>query len=496
MQSKAWSQSTLPASDPCYKDNKSEDCLADLRSTAMSLATSFDSQKKYTNYFNAYLKHYGKETLEESVYQNRFESLFEFTLKNSDSYEINRKLILDFPKGKILNNKNIFGLIIPERSPSIHEQSINRYIQNIETLFPKELNDDFSYTRELFDLPWEDPLFPDEYIKRIEKTISDIDSHNDFFKRTNFQLEKTKLLELVERLSKLSDIPKQTCNLQDIEEYQKIKIQYGDITKGKQNDVMSCLINQGNFHFAKQLIEADEYQNEKLLDYFEETEALNPTNLSIAFSQFLYSKLKSNELIPLQLKNSEERRFVYKGSYFLSNEEVECLHSNTKNTLESLNKDMQDILFNKAYEIIEQAIQESDPKKQEDLINEFIKLKSLGLSTEKMHPTKNQTVLQLLASAGAGDVLKLLFERQIHHYELGVFHQSVTEPIIVTAARGGTKKHLDFISIYYPNMGVPQYSELIELRKELNKIKTKDSELKEQIKNLRWKIRYDLYDAH
>jgi|GEM_PF-2365971 len=494
-----FSQTKIGPKDPCFADDKSVACHKKM-STELFFLTTVDGEVRpeHATYVDAYFKKYGVEGFYQPASQYHPGSLFEYVMDHSKHNKFNKKLILAFPKNGTLDGKNIYDLVIKTHPPFTRDSDMRSYLATLKVLFPEEDNLDFQKTKELFGFPWEDPSFIDKYLERVKGVAKEIDEYNNFFKKKDFLLEKEQYLKIVERLKDLQTVTTKACNAATYEEYTDLRNKYGDFFKSKNNDVIGCLIKNEKYELAQKIIDEGGYLKDNLPAYFDQAVKIKETPASFKLSQFLYLNLAKNGQKINPVKGESQRDFLQRGGAYLNKyhqEEAICdIQFHDGNTINEMSKSLNDILFVEAYQLMQKILAEQDPLKKAELEAQFVQLKNVGVSLEKVHPSTGKSILHLIAEAGDNGVLTRLDSKGISPYVIGDIKtdKNGKSPMII-AIESGSLKHLEFAASLFKYSYNSRYDELSEMKKALRKLKTDDKDIKAMKKSLLWDIKEEQY---
>lgn len=497
----SYSQSSIGSKDPCYSDINSLPCREKINK-AIFFMTTVDGtvRPEESSYVNAYLEKHGFEGFKVQASQYHPGSLLVFTLDHSVHTKFNKKLITAFPKGETVDGKNIFDIVIKETPPFRRESILKAYIANLNLLFPVDGNEDFQKTKDQFGLPWEDPHFPQKYVDRIQSMVTSIDHGNDFFKRNEYQAEKKEFQEIIARIQQLQEIPAKACAVTQYEEFVEISNKYGNILNSSNENPISCMIKNGKFDLAQKIININGCEDKRLPAYFDQAVALKETSDSFEFSQFLYMKLSHCSVKINPVKGEGNRDFLQRASVYLNKykqEEIICdTHIHEGTTIDNLSKNLDQILYAQAYQLMEQILDEKDPNKKAELIDQFISLKGVGVKLGNVNPSTGKTILHLIAEVGDYELFEKLLRKGINPGMLGhkVLDKNGKTPLIV-AIESGKLNQLKFASSLYKAVMYFNKDELNTIKNVLKKTKADDKESKKLKKSFIREIKDKLFDA-
>ena len=498
----AMSQNKMSNNDPCFKDPQTKLCQEKIQRSIFFL-TSVGGEVSFeqSRYLNAYLAKHGIEGFYHQASSHQSESLFEYSLRKSNYSEFNKKLILAYPKGQEIEGKNLFSIVISGKIPFTRESDMKAYVDNLNVLFPKDENEDFQKTKELFGLPWDDPLFAKKYLERIEAVVASIDEHNEFFSKNDFQSQKAELLKIISKVKDLAAVPAQACTVSTLEEYNEFKTKYGEVYENQGDDIVACMIKNGRYEIAQKVIDDGRYIQKNLPLYFDQAVVIKETPETFKFTQFLLMKISSNGLKINSKKGETQREFLQRGSLYLTKyhpAESLCEYVPHKgSTLVDLMEGLSSILYFQAFELMQDILDEKDPEKKKNLIDQFLQLKNVGLDFSKANPSTGKTMLHMMAEVGDHELLQKLHASGFDDYSLG---ESTPDnngklPIFRAIEQGGLK-HLKFVDLLMKTALSYDYETLKKIKKSLRKIKTDEKDVKALKQGILWDMKDDLYEAY
>ncbi len=498
----AASQSKMSSKDPCFQDPKNVLCQEKIQKTIFFLSdVEGNVRPEESRYMNAYLTKHGVEGFFLPSSDYRKASLLEYTIRQSGDSTFNKKLILAFPKGQTIEGKNIFSMVIGDTTPFTRDSDMKAYLNNLKVLFPMDNNEDFQKTRELFGLPWNDPLFAQKYLERIQEVVASIDEHNKFFSKNDFQSVKAELLKITSQVKGLAEIPAKACAVSTIEEYNEIKRKFGEVYEKQDDDIVACMIKNGNYELAQKVIEDGKYVHKNLPLYFDQSILIKETPETFKLTQFILGKISQEGLKINPKKGETQRDFLQRGSVYLNKyHPVESLCDyvpHKGSTIVDLTEGLSSVLYFQAFELMQEILKEKDSAKKKILIDQFLQLKNVGLDFSKVNPSTGKTMLHMMAEAGDYELLEKLQSSGLPFYSLGESTPDSNGKLpIFLAIDKGELKHLKFVDILMTTTLSYDYQELKQIKKGLRKIKTDDKEIKAMKGGIIWGLKDDLYEAY
>lgn len=487
----SFAQNLIGPKDPCYSDNNSIPCREKI-SKAIFFMTSVDGKVRSSDYsyVNAYFEKFGIEGFKVKQSQYHAGSLLTYTLGQSTDKKFNYKLLNAFPKGETIDGKNIYDHVIHSRPPFRRESILKAYINNLNLLFPEKGNEDFQLTKEKFGLPWEDPNFATKYIERIQNMVHSIDEANAFFKRNEYQSEKMQFLAIIERIKKIEEIPALACAATNYEDYVQLINKYGNLINSPKVDTVGCLLNSGKLDLVQSIISNIGCENDKLPKYFDQAVALKETPESFKLSQFIFMKLSQCQLKINQVAGEKERDFLQRGSDYLNKyhqDEVTCDVQNYQGkTIQDLSKNLDQVLYVQAYQIMNQILIEKDNLKKSELIEQFVQIKNVGANLAIQNPATGKTILHMLAENADYELLGQLKTKGVLPSALGnnVKDNAGRTPMNI-ALQGGSLNHLKFASSLFQMATPYNQEELKNLKKEIKAFNSNDKEVNKEAKKIK-----------
>ena len=75
----------------------------------------------------------------------------------------------------------------------------------------------------------------------------------------------------------LAEVPAKACAVSTIEEYNEIKRKYGEVYEKQDDDIVACMIKNGNYELAQKVIEDGKYIHKNLPLYFDQSVVIKET---------------------------------------------------------------------------------------------------------------------------------------------------------------------------------------------------------------------------
>jgi hypothetical protein len=487
----------MAETDPCKLDYKNSDCNFKVR---YSLSGQYDMDGKpgraeYASYVNNYYKKYG---IEGFLYQasNR-STLFEHAFDHCENDSFKLKLLKDFPKGKVIEGKNLFQLMLPEFAFA-NRGSLHNYIFSLNTLFPETDNENLKKTQELYGLPWDDPSFLNGYIDNIKKMIAEIDRKNNFFKYSENLEEKEKLQKIIDRLTPYAKVADEVCGYTKMEEIELAKSTYKDLFLSPQKNVIGCLLKKEQCELAGSLINSGDYPPEKLGEYFDTIIHLKSSKACVESLKTIYLSMlrNGNPLVSspkytsigiLKEFNVYFQKYPY-DDQSLCESEV-WVH---RNNLDDFTENVQKVVARQGLDLMNKILVETDADKKEALVNQFVELSKLDVDLSKADPTTGKTMLHQMVDAGDYQLLDNLVAKGVEPYALGlgVVNKEGLNPVHYAISSGEANK-IKFAHSLYSVM-IKDAGDMLSVKSRLKKIKTKDTEVKEITEQFKNKVKVDL----
>jgi hypothetical protein len=501
------SAQTLSSKDPCYKDVNSPACIDKLRSSIFFLHTMNGPRKEeHNSYLVKFFNSKGEEGLFGSASEYRKDqTMFEYFLMNSWDEIYNKKIINDFPKGQLVNEKTIYDLVVRDSGMhNVHGEGIH-YLNQLKTLFP-EGDEGIKTTFEKFGFPWGVNGFPDSVIEKLNSHLHSLEFMN--YKGDNDYLI-AEVKKLIAQVTRIKNSYEDACNCKNYAEYEKLKTVFGDIlnydVKDK-GDIIECALGKGNNQLVSELIDHGEYNKSKLPSYLYAAMYKPESKENFDLTQKIYqAMIAENSTFFSTLGNRKDHNLQMLGSYGLLLEkhpewssEAFCVeYKPGKSNLENLVSQMDSILFQKGYSLVEQMMKELDPFKLDNLLTEFKDLYMSGVQFNRVNPRTGKTILHLLCEEGRGDLIIKLDTISLGPIYLGAVEVNTEGkyPIEVAAERRD-RKGLEATSYLFDNTkllyGYGVYKNVMKnVRK--TKLPAADKLIKYNLKN---NLKIEMYESY
>ena len=369
---------------------------------------------------------------------------------------------------------------------------LKNYLFSLNTLFPVADNENLKKTKERFGTPWNDPLFLDGYLDEIRDVIKKIDRRNDLFKASDYLLEKEQLQKTIDRLSPLASVAKNVCT------YTKIRNEHQELFQSSEKDVIGCLLKNKQCELVGNLIDSGDYPVEKLGQYFETLIHLESSKACLASLRTIYiSMLKNGNPIVSSPKYTGVA-FLKKIGLFYQKYPIEennlCQYDivPSRNNLDDLGNDLKKVIKHQGFDLMNSILSEKDSAKQDKLIDQFMELEKLDVDLSTNNPKTGKCILLQIAVAGDHELLGRLVTKGIHPYSLGEMtpDKNGRYPMDYAMANPDANR-LKFASILYQSH-TRHAEEMVRLKTQLLKVKTKDPEIKKLKDDLKLKVKIDL----
>jgi hypothetical protein len=472
------------ATDPCYKDFKSQECFNHVSKELFFSDWDSSLSTPHKKYVEAYYKKYGYEGL---LYQDpKGRTLAHNLLSGLTKSPLKNKFIHDFPKGQLISGENIFQVMLSRSAANMNNAG---FVENLETLFPAAGNDDLKYTNERFGLPWDDPNFLSGYVATIEGEIKDIDHRQKVFKDKTDEDIKIKLQEVLNRIKPYADIPEQVCKMTTSEELKTNMEKFPTMFKSTHKDIVGCILKNNQCHVAKELIDSGNYIRENLVSYFNQLSSLSSTPACAETTKLVY-------LAMVDEHQKTDKYYQEKGllkklpDYFEKHPEASSEFCNapiggSQNNILSLEKSFLDVMNLHAHDLLKKMIEEKDPKNKDELLSEFVELMGLMSKQAKRDPRNNKTMLEVLADAGAHELLERILKRDINSYDLDDINPyTEMDDVLGKAIASDDLNKLKFAFVLYSDRRSDD-SVVFNTRYQLRKLHSKDPAIQEYRKVFR-----------
>jgi hypothetical protein len=477
------------AADPCYQDFKSQKCFEHLSKELFFSDWDNSLSIPHKKYVDAYYKKYGYKGL---LYQDpKGRTLAHNLLSGLTKSPLKNKFIRDFPKGELITGENIFQVMLSRSAASMNNVG---FVENLEALFPAQGNEDLKYTNERFGLPWGDPNFLSGYVGTIEGEIKDIERRQQVFKDKTDEDIKIKLKEILNRIKPYADIPDQVCKMTTSEELKNNIEKYPTMFKSTHKDIVGCLLKNNQCQLAKELIDSGNYLKENLVSYFNQLSSLSGSPSCAETTKIVYMAMVDEN-------QKTDKFFQEKGllkkmpDYFEKYPEAlsefcDAPIGGGRNNILSLEKSFLDVMNLHAHDLLKKMIKEKDPKKQDELLSEFVELMGLMSKQAKRDPRNNKTMLEVLADAGAHELLERILKRDINSYDLDDINPyTETDDVLGKAIASDDLNKLKFAFVLY-NDRRSQDSIVVNTRHQLKKLHSKDPAIQEYRKVFRDTVQF------
>jgi hypothetical protein len=483
--------------DPCRVDYKNSDCHFKMR-TALYAQHNSDGTKgraEYFTYVNNYYKKYG---IEGFLYvPERRGSLFEDTFANSENESLKLKLIQDFPKGRVVGGKNIFGLLL-SKNYVVSKTDLKNYIFGLNVLFPQGENENLKKTQEQFGFPWEDPLFINGYLDNMKKIVIEIDRKNEFFKRSEYLQEKEEIQKFIDRVSPFAKVAEEVCGYTKIEEIEAAKLKYKDIFSSSPKNVIGCLLKKEKCELASSLINSGDYPVDRLSEYFDTIIHLKNSKACVESMKIVYLSMLRNgnpitsnpkylDVIDLKDINNYFQKYPF-NDQALCDSDIRIQRNNLYDFTESLKK----IIERQAHDLIDSILVEKDPAIKDALISQFHDLAKLDVDLSGIDPATDKSILHKIADASDQYFFNKIIEMNqgLYRFGLGALNKNGLNPMHYAISSGDINKLKFAQSLYMAHRF--DAGDMFDIKLRLKKLKTKDPAVKEVIEQFKSKVKIDL----
>ena len=487
------------AKDPCATDYKNSNCQFEIK-VALNRYYKLDGitpNKEYHLTIDKFYKKYGIEGFLYDQYQGRGETLFETVFTDSEFKTLKENLLKTFPKGREVNGRNIYRLMLPQ-NPSTFGLNIKNYISSAETLFPEKENDHLQKSLELYGLPWEDEAFIGGYLKEMKGLVEKIDSSNEFFKRQFNIAEKEKLLKIIARLEPLASITDKVCSYTKVEEIENAKVTFPNLFSSSKKNVISCLLKNKKCELVSDLINSGDYPIDRLGEYFDTIINLEKSNACGNLMKTVYHSMLRNGNPIISNPNYTSVKFLKEiGVYYQkypAEDQALCESEFTvqRNNLDDLKLEFQKIMTRQGFDLVRTLLTEKDAVKKSAAFQQFMDLRSLEVDLGSLEPSSGKTILHLIAEAGDYELMEKLNKNGVLPVEIGDFvanKEGVTA--MEYAISSGEVNKLKFASRLY-DAQYRQASGMWDVKSYLKKLKTKDPEVKQLRDDFKSKVKEGL----
>lgn len=472
-----WAQ-TLSPKDPCFNDYQSKDCTEKVRKNIFFVTgVGGEVRAEYDRFLNAFFNRHGIKGFGALIDGPQKLTLLEYYFTGCTHKKFSQKLIHAFPRGEKIAGKNIYQLVIGQYPPFTRSADFDHYIHNLNLLFPENGNGDYRQTAERFGLLWGDSLFAAGYLERIKNAIKSIDNHNEFFNKNDLQPQKRELEKVALRLEALAQLPQKACAIASVADYEALKASFGDLVLSSALDIPECLLKHQRFGLLKHILLKEPALDDHYPRYFDQVVDLVSTPESFELGEYLYAQMvkRGQKIIPR--KGEGKRVFLERVSVYLARygeERLVCDSSHFQTgVLENLNRNMHDIIFLHAFEIMQKMVKERDLVKKQLLMDQFAEIHALGVQLDRLHPQTGQGLMHLVAEAGDEWVYAHLHPR-IDSYAIGgLLNNRNGEAPVDVALKFSSLSHMKLARRLFKE-SFSSYEDLKRLRKQLRKMKSKD----------------------
>jgi hypothetical protein len=477
-----WASTLALAADPCKTDFKNPECFSELRTAIFFANGKTDSFSiKYKNFLKTYNKKYGIEGYLYSP-NERTESVAENVLRNHviPNPLLKERVLRDLPKGTLFRGKNIFQVMI--ENPNTIEAEV--HVENLNLLFPAEGNEDLKLTSERWGLPWDDQKFLAGYVSEVEELIREIERTQDFFKYDYREKEKHQYLVILKRLKPFAKIPDEVCQSKTLDELNQYKAKYPEMFTSAHKDIPLCLIKNNKCDLAMDLVNSGDFPAGQMPVYFNQLATMKATSSCAEMTKDIYLKMlddgsKSNNL------TAQKGRLGKLPDYLnlhpeLSPDFCDAPVGGSLNNLQSLEKGILDVMNHQSFDLMEKILAESDEKKRDELITQFVEhMKLIGKDAVVINAKTKKSFLEMMADAGAHEVFGKIRHHGITTWELGSKGSFMEkEPLLEKLILSEDINKLKFAYILY-NAERGDDSTVYVSRKALKRLRSKNPVIKE-----------------
>ena len=487
------------AKDPCATDYKNSNCVFEIK-VALSRYYEQDGKtpsKEYHLTVEKFYKKYGIEGFLYDQYKGGKGTLFETVFSDSQYEALKENLLKAFPKGRDVDGRNIYRLMLPQ-NPSTFGQNIKNYVFSAETLFPEKDNDRLQKSLELYGLPWEDEAFLGGYLKEMKGLVAQIDSSNEFFKRQFNVAEKERLLKIIARLEPMANISDKVCSYTNVEEIENAKIVFPNLFSSSKKNVIGCLLKNQKCELVSDLINSGDYPIDRLGEYFDTMINLKKSNACGNLMKTVYHSMLRNGNPIISNPNYTSVKFLKEmGVYYQNypNEDQALCESDftvRRNNLDDLKSDFEKIIVRQGFDLVRALLSEKDAVKKGAVFQQFMDLRSLDVDLSSLEPSSGKTILHLIAEAGDYELMDKLNQNGVLPVEIGDFvanREGITA--MEYAISSGEVNKLKFASSLY-DAHYRQADGMWNVKSYLKQLKTKDPEVKQLRDDFKSKVREGL----
>jgi hypothetical protein len=476
-----WMSATTYAVDPCKTDFKNSECYSELQTAIFFSDGKTDSYTiKHKKYLQDYYKKYGIEGYLYSPREN-YPTTAERYLRSfvNPSAIVKNQVLKDLPKGTLMRGKNIFQVMI--ENPNTIEAEV--HVENLNLLFPPEGNEELKKTQERWGLPWDDQKFLAGYLTEIEEQIREIERKQKFFKDKDKEAERLQYLVILERLKPFAKIPDDVCQSKTLDELNQYKVKYPEMFTSVHKDIPLCLIKNNRCDLAMDLVNTGDFPAEQLPVYFNQLATMKATSSCAEMTKDIYLKMldngsKSNNLV------AQKGRLGKLPAYLnlhpeLSPEFCDAPVGGSLNNLQSLEKGILDVMNHQSFDLMDKILAESDEKKRDELITQFVEhMKLIGQGAVLVNPKTKKSFLEMMAEAGAHEVFGKILNHGLNTWDLGSQGSFLEkDPLLEKLILSEDIDKLKFAHILY-NAERSDDSTVYVARRALKHLRSKDPEVK------------------
>ena len=477
-----WTSAFALAADPCKTDFKNPECFSELRTAIFFANGKTDSfSLKYKNFLKTYNKKYGIEGYLYSP-NERTGSVVENILRDHviPNPLLKAQFLRDLPKGTLLRGKNIFQVMIED--PNTIEAEV--HVENLNLLFPAEGNEGLKKTQERWGLSWDDPKFLAGYLSEIEEQVQNIERQQKFFKDKYKEAERLEYLVILERLKPFAKIPDEVCQSKTVEELNQYKVKYPLMFTSAHKDIPLCLIKNNKCDLAMDLVNSGDFPAGQMPVYFNQLATMKATSSCAEMTKDIYLKMlddgtKSNNLVAQKGRLGKLPEYLNLHPE-LSPEFCDAPVGGSLNDLQSLEKGVFDVMNHQSVYLMEKILAESDEKKRDELIAQFVEhMKLIGQGAVVINPKTKKSFLEMMAEAGAHEVFGKILNHGLNTWDLGSQGSFLEkEPLLEKLILSEDINKLKFAYILY-NAERSHDSTVYVSRKALKRLRSKDPVIKE-----------------
>lgn len=483
--------------DPCKLDYKNSDCSFKVRYYLFQQYNMDGTPggDEYFTYINDYYDKYGIEGFTYS--ENGEKTLLEYAFKNNENESLKKRLLHDFPKGKVIDGKNIFQLILPW-SVFTSRDSLDNYIFSLNNLFPEHDNEGLKKTQKLYGIPWDDPSFMHGYLNTMKTTVEDINKKNNFFKREELIEQRDAIQKIIDRLTPFAKIADEICTYTTLEQIEEAKLKFPDLFSSSQKNVVGCLLKKGECEIASFLINSGDYPIDRLAEYFDTIIHLKSSKACVETLKIVYTSMLINGK-PITSSDKYSSVLVLKkiNSYYQKyqfDEQVIC-ESNPWihfNNLDDFTNNLKKVIAYEGRDLMTQILAQQDAAKKKDLVDQFIDFYRLNVEIPTVDPKTDKTMLHQIIDAEDFELFDELIQKHVDPYALGLLADNKigVDPLDYAIASGEFEK-IKFAQRLY-EVSYKDAGYMLYVKSKLKKVKTKDEKVKAYIKSFINSIKSDI----